>query len=584
VLVGVTAGGAEHAVAATGAPEVSFPTIQVDASNPDGADSLDLVAGQAYQFSVGGTYTPGAATEADAECSATSADPTFVHDRYVESFGSDMFSLQVDRQSVSWAPLTADNAPGDTACNSSSNSSSHRYTLFYIAPSTGPVNFRVLDTFYGDNAGSLIVTVSIYTGPTPSGTLVDDFVVPANAASGVDSTVVATAADRYRVRASGVFSTSSGSTADPACTQSAVGIGRRPGLNGSNSPVVVNRGTTNWSSTEGLAAGCSDTDHAYTVDLRTGSTGPINVAVADSWYPDNTGLVHVQIFRNPPASSTSAMSSGLIVDTVQVDSAQPNGASSRPLVAGQAYIFTVSGTFTPGLGTAADAECTATETPPRFVHDRYATTGADMFALYVDGHDARWSPVAPDAVPKDPACDSTNHRYTLAYTPQAPQPVNFKVLDTYYGDNSGSLTVTISVLNPPSPPSTPPADDFYVSAADANGATSGLTMASANRYQVRISGVFSTSPGASADAACSQSSLGVGIRPGVNGTGAPAVINHGPTNWAATQGLPPGCNDTDHTYSVDLPGGSTGPINVAVNDTWFADNSGVLHVQIFVIS
>jgi hypothetical protein len=142
-MIAMTGGVVHTSAAPTSAAPVpdSIPIgmVLVDASNSGGANSSPLIGGQPYLFTVTGRYTPGANTVADAECSATAADPHMVHDRYLATAGADMFGLQVDRQDVSWSATTPDPAPGDAACSSANN----RYTLAYTPPTTKTVNFRV---------------------------------------------------------------------------------------------------------------------------------------------------------------------------------------------------------------------------------------------------------------------------------------------------------------------------------------------------------------------------------------------------------------------------------------------------------
>lgn len=567
-------------VATTGAsplpPSVPIGMFQVDAHSATGTDTT-LVGGQPYLFTVSGQYFAGANTSADAECSATSTDARYQRDRYVAATGADMFGLQVDRQDVSWTPITADAAPGDPGCDSHD----HRYTFAYTPAATQAINFRVLDTYYGDNFGMLMVTVSVVNGPPSPGTLLDSFDVSATNPAGETSSVTMRANNIYRVRASGVFSTSPGVTSDAACQQTAVGGVRPSPVNGGPAPVVVNHGTTNWSSTQNPSAGCNDVDHTYTFDLPAGSTGKINVAVNDSWHVDNAGSIHVEIFLNPPGTAT-ASPGGLTIDTVQVDTANPDGGTTTMrLIAGQSYLFTVTGTYTPGSSTTADAECSATPGDPHFVHDRYTlTTGVDSFGLQVAHHDVSWTPTEADALPGDPACNSVRHRYSLAYTPADTATVNFRALDTFYGDNVGTLIVTVSLANNP-PTSGTLLDDFYVDANNPYGVTSTVTMTGDHTYRVRASGVFATSATATADPACQQTG-GHGVRPNaVNHAPTPVLVNHAATDWSSTKGAAAACNDTDHSYVDDLPAGSTGSINVAVNDTWFNDNGGSIHVQVF---
>lgn len=555
----------------------TIDTVTVDTSSPSGANTnVPLIGGQTYLFQVSGTYEYGVGV-GDAECTNTTTDATFIRDRFLAAAGSDVDSFQVQRSDTSWTPITSD----ANGCNTTD----HRYSLVYASSATGAVNFRVSDGYYGDNSGTLTVQISLLQNPAFPGTLVDEFNVSADQPGGTTSQVVLTKTSRYRIQASGVFSFGAGSTtADPACEQ----ISGAPGIRsttanqtiGGVATVWANGNEVNWIATNSSPTGCNDTDHAYQVDLPANTAGRVAVNVHDGYYGDNHGTIHVKIFVNP-TPAPSAVPTVSLVETVAVDSANPNGASSaQPLVAGQQYLFEVSGTYQYGVG-VGDAECTTTTLDATFRPDRFNSFGSDLNSMQIQHADTAWNPAIPDAT----GCNSTDHHYRVLYTPSATASANFRISDSYYGDNAGVVSVAISLVN--TPPQGTQIDAFDLDSKDSNGATSAVHLTADNIYRVQVTGNFAFGVTAvTADAACFQVAGAPSQRSDTpNRFGRPMAtvgINRGEVMWASSAVAPQACNDTDHTYTYDLPGGSAGPLQVGVLDGYYGDNSGVLHVRVFV--
>ena len=560
------------------AGETQVDTVTVGGRDADGVNSrVPLIAGQVYELRASGTYEYGAGP-ADAECSATTTDDAWVRDRYT-SGGRDLGGLELQQADAEWLAVDADLAGCDP---------DHRYTLRFEPLTTGTINLRVADEFYGDNGGALTVDIVMIDEPATSGELVDEFDVDAKDADGAVSNIASQLGTRYRLVATGVFEYGvDDATADAACVQVAGGPGvpketanRAAGV---AAEVWVNGREAAWAPEPSQPTGCDDTAHRYAYDVPAMPAGQrISVAVQDSWYGDNAGSLHIEVYANPTpeAPVTPPLNT---LETVQVDSTKPGGASTvEPLVAGQRYLFEVAGTYQYGLA-SADAACTTGLNDPSYMRDRYTDTfGRNLGLLQVNGSDATslWDPVVPDAN----NCNTADHQYRMSFVPSATAPVNFKVNDTYYGDNTGFLTVRVSIDG--NPPQGDQVDEFAIDSRDADGTTSTVQMQPDEAYRVQVSGNFGFGvAGATADAACVQVAGAPGQRTEIPNqvARASATVGIGGSEvaWVSTRVAPGACNDEDHTYIYDVPAGSSGPIQVGVLDSYHGDNAGLLQVRIF---
>jgi hypothetical protein len=156
-------------------------------------------------------------------------------------------------------------------------------------------------------------------------------------------------------------------------------------------------------------------------------------------------LVLVPLVHTPRAHAAFVDVGFGLVDSFTVDTTSPAGQQSTVLLRkGREYAVDVSGTFTYGVGTA-DAECSTATNDATWKAQRYTgqfgDSTADWLDLYVGGAKVTWKP----ATGTD-ACDPTTHHYRIDLIPAETGRLQFAVRDTFYGDNSGSLRVTVFIV------------------------------------------------------------------------------------------------------------------------------------------
>lgn len=119
-------------------------------------------------------------------------------------------------------------------------------------------------------------------------------------------------------------------------------------------------------------------------------------------------------------------------DTIDV---KPDGSIelSAPLEEGYKYKFVVSGTYFAGDGITADAKCSFRESSSTEWSDlvsTYESYGPELLDLLVNG-DSNWGDYC-----------SPDHTYSQIIVGDGSQ-ASFQIYDTYYSNNSGSLSVEI---------------------------------------------------------------------------------------------------------------------------------------------
>jgi hypothetical protein len=218
--------------------------------------------------------------------------------------------------------------------------------------------------------------------------------------------------------------------------------------------------------------------HTYTVDVDWngdghGGAAPMSVAIFDPGIYRSflTGSLTVHVYRFVQPET--------FVGEVTVNSMDPAGSMSPPLLSGKTYRLEVTGSYEyygyGGPGFNADAECSnkgdmvypagshANDTfwtPHRF-DDLYGSDPLDLYITYSQdsglgyGPSRMWAPKFPDAgtatgsgleycadEKKDP-----NHTYQLDFVPDRYGPINLRILEAstyyWYTDNTGILTVKI---------------------------------------------------------------------------------------------------------------------------------------------
>lgn len=124
------------------------------------------------------------------------------------------------------------------------------------------------------------------------------------------------------------------------------------------------------------------------------------------------------------------------VETIVVPANDTDGVDTvASLEAGVPYVVVAEGTWNNNRGEAnvVDAEYSTVDGWTT-VMDGYTGFGTNILELSIDGE-------------MDPGSDwgpyNGAHRYAQAFTPAADGTINLGIVDTFYGDNEGSLTVTI---------------------------------------------------------------------------------------------------------------------------------------------
>lgn len=376
--------------------------------------------------------------------------------------------------------------------------------------------------------------------------------------------------------------------------------------------IFVNNREVEWVPAQSDALGCNPTDHTYFLDFRAASTAKVTFIVAESSRDDNQGILSVDIYRVVPPEPHPPPPPPPTPPDASVDTANPLGATTAySLNAGQTYRIVASGTWRYGVhwGALADAVCAVypgdypapldqNSFPGKgiWVRDRFPNGLTQLFA---DGRAVEWVPEGPGA----PGCDQATHRYEAFLTPDVTRPVNFRVVDTDYGDNNGVLEVRISPVGPPGVP-LPVGQHVETVAIDSREALGATTVASLQQgatYLLVARGTYFYEGYPfwhQADAECSWFNLGagLGITTGLavtvqalpernrfasaGGDPLDVYVNGGPVEWEP--GAP--CQEGTHTYWIRYSPPSTGTVNLRVQDATYGDNAGWLYVHVFLTS
>jgi hypothetical protein len=233
------------------------------------------------------------------------------------------------------------------------------------------------------------------------------------------------------VTVSGTVAAGSGVLVDAECsTTTADRVWSRDRLD-----VLVDKQAANLAAvTSNPTSACDATHHTYRSVVKPWNTRPINVRIDDPAFLDNTGALTVTVTRFvQPAGA----------ETVAVDSKAAAGAqTTRIYQAGRPVRVTTTGTYAFAAGSKADAECTSTAAAPSWHNPARGGvdgSGNSLRDVTVGGHSVDWRTSAGASA----SCDAIHHSYSLTYTPSTNGPLTFGVADTSYGDNSGTVTVTV---------------------------------------------------------------------------------------------------------------------------------------------
>jgi hypothetical protein len=247
-----------------------------------------LEAGQTYTATITGAVATGAGVSADAECTATSADPVWRRQRAI--LNGDDFDVLIDRDDVRWEPVSQQDP--DEACDSVT----HTYTTTLRPQVTRPVNIRVGDPAPSGNAGSLQVRIERVI-PVEGPETVE---VDSADADGATTARVYPAGLPVTIRVQGTYEIAPGITADAECSVTATDPYWRSSRTDLTSTagqplgdLTVNGQLLDWWTASGSR--CDRDGHSYSQRLTPTRTGPIVLAVADEQHADNAGTLAVTV-------------------------------------------------------------------------------------------------------------------------------------------------------------------------------------------------------------------------------------------------------------------------------------------------
>jgi hypothetical protein len=248
-----------------------------------------LAAGETYLLTVSGTVSAGAGVTADAECSATPADPTWRRDRVADPAapGSERLDLLLDKAAVTLEPVTdVDGSRCDV--------SNHAYRATLKPRATRPVNLRVDDPARSDDAGELTVTLTHVVAPVGPETVAVDTAAPADPVTA--RTYLAGRALRLTV--TGTYAYATGTTSDAKCSATTTDATWRANRlldasGGQLADATVDGRVPTWRANGG--ASCDATTHTYTATYTPTVTGPLTLGVADVVRSDNVGALSVTV-------------------------------------------------------------------------------------------------------------------------------------------------------------------------------------------------------------------------------------------------------------------------------------------------
>jgi len=313
---------------------------------------------------------------------------------------------------------------------------------------------------------------------------------------------------------------------------------------------------------------CDAATHTYRwvyVPDRTGR------AVLRLWDPtghaDNSGKLTVRVLQYTPRADMSWTVSAQAAAGVTSPGAVEEGAE---------YVATLSGTYSAGGGTVADAECSV---DPGTAWTRDRQDLVDVADDYLDAMLDRTDVGAAPLVPADgDRCDVTTHTYRHVFIAQETRPVNVRVFDTNYADNGGGLTVRLTKVTPVTGTETVAVDTRTPVTFTTRFYPAGQPLL------VRVSGTYLPRPGITADGECSRTTTDPiwrtkrdDLRDSSGWLGDLTVS--GRSAWTPVSGSRL-CDSVKHEYTQTVTPSAPGPLVLGVADDYHADNSGVLTVTV----
>lgn len=430
------------------AAETLLETILVPATAAAGVNStVTLDPDRFYRIEASGTgnYNRTGAL-LDAECTTFPPDPTWQPNRWlILDTEEDLVDLYLNNQNMAWQAKQ----PDLLGCASMD----HEYEVLFQPASAGPLNLRVRDTFYGDNGG--VLTVRIFRleftpaqagGPLspPEIALAEQVQVDSADPDGTTSVIPFQAGESHMMEVVGTYGYGVG-TADSRCSTTPSDATFRPsevnyptpGFPPGTLQLLVDQQVVPWAPTspDSGQPECNSADHTYRLIFVPSATKLVNFRIKDGRYQDNGGVLTVKIFRIDE----------IPVGRVLVNSASPSGTLTPPLLEGRTYRLRGSGTygyFQQVPGTSADTECSQADFPPfsspLFERHRWGTGNGDLLDIFINYGNVDWL----NADGSSTGCDP-DHVFDHFLESSSTAPLNLKIKDVNYGDNSGSLMVDI---------------------------------------------------------------------------------------------------------------------------------------------
>ena len=417
------------------------------------------------------------------------------------------------------------------------------------------------------------------TGPgtLPSGPEVTDETLrlTATVAGGATMTGALVAGQPYLIEVAGTYTYAKGALADAECSRTATdsswrrerSVHRRQPTS-DHLDLYVDGVDLLADSDDG--GDCDQANNTYRWLYTPQRSGRVTFNV---WDPtpvsDNAGWLTIRVIKSAPAD--------VLAWTVPGRS-RTGVTSPGALEAGSTYLATVTGVIDAGAGVSSDAECSATAADPVWRRQRSVLDGDD-FDVLLDRRDVRWEPGSqPDP---DEACDPVDHSYTYLLRPEETRPVNLRLGDREWRDNTGELQVRIEKVPPVVGP-----EVVSVDSSVAEGARTARVYPAGQPVELRVNGTYAFAPGITADAECSLTTTDATWRTsraeltGVDGRPlGDLTVNGRVLDWAPTAGLR-SCEATGHSYRLSWTPQTTGPLVLAVADTRHTDNAGILSVAV----
>lgn len=349
--------------------------------------------------------------------------------------------------------------------------------------------------------------------------------------------------------------------------------------------------------------------HATSAWLGILATVLVASLVGFNAYADTVGNVeNIAYGQDPPVGLyyNPVINQAILLYDFPVNSGLVQGENTwTPLQQGRLYEFTTRGVYRNVNGQElADAECTRPKSAEITTEDRLkGAWGPNRFAdvdpdpnddlqdLYIDGAPITWRPagipaVAPGSVV--PACNEASHTYATVFSPPTTGFVNFKIHDTFYGDNNGLVWVMVREAN--ADLDTEFVETVEVDTSSPAGTSTTSALEDGNVYLFIAKGSWQHDnrvAGRLADAECSLAESGSKWERNQYGRTVPVddpldlLVDGLTIEWVSEDNG--SCSPQTHQYRHYHLMNGTYNLNFAVLDFDYSDNSGTIPVDIYRI-